>query len=110
MLFEDHAVTDTVVVPRPGYAGDLATIRVSTMESAPKAGRTAVAHLVRVTWPAPRPPRGEDPDATQQRAVLGAMLRNIVTATQTKATTKVENQQLEHARANLERYMAAQEA
>lgn len=107
MLYDTDSVTDTVVVPRPGHVGDLATIRVSTVELGPRLGRHTVAALVGITWPRFREPAGEEPDATQQRAVLAAMLKHIATAMQAKPV-KVQQDQLERARVNLERYIAVQ--
>jgi hypothetical protein len=108
MLYEADSVTDTVVVARPGYSGDLATVRVSSLELGPRLGRKTLAELVHVTWPAPRPPRGEDPNPAQQRAVVAAMLEHMTAALQTKLV-KAEKEQLERARVNLERYIAAHE-
>src|SRR5690242_5679598 len=107
MLYDADSVTDTVVVARPGYPGDLATVRVSTVEVGPMLKRHTLANLVQVTWPRLREPAGDVADPTQQRAVLDAMLRHIVAATQTKAIPKAEKEQLERARVNLERYIAA---
>jgi hypothetical protein len=108
MIFDADAVTDTVVVSRPGYPGDLATVRVSTVEVGPRLGRRTLANLVQVTWPRLREPAGEVADPTQQRAVVAAMLKHIATSLQEKPT-KAEKEQLERARVNLERYIAAQE-
>lgn len=109
MLYDADSVTDTVVVSRPGYPGDLATVRVSTVEVGPRLGRRTLANLVQVMWPRLREPAGEDADLTQQRAVLDAMLRHLAAAVHTKATTNAEKEQLERARVNLERYIAVHE-
>lgn len=109
MIYEADAVIDTVVVSRPGHVGDLATVRVSTVEVGPQLGRHTLANLVQVTWPRLREPAGEEADPVQQRAVLAAMLEHLATAAQTKTTTKTAKEQLERARINLERYIAVHE-